>query len=128
MLGGGEEWFYRGLGGIDLDMSRAASERITIRPQMVEGVDWVRCGYISTEGRIESDWARQRGRTSMDVTVPAGAEATIVVPAQRNEVILESGRPAERVSDLRLVRRDLETATYEVLSGSYHFSVTGAAR
>ena len=128
MLGGGEEWFYRGLGGIDLDMSRAPSERITIRPQMVEGVDWVRCGYTSTEGRIESDWARQRGRTSMDVTVPAGTEATIVVPAHRNDVILESGRPAERVSDLRLVRRDLESATYEVLSGSYHFSVTGAAR
>ena len=32
MLGGAEEWFYRGLGGIDFDMSRAKDERITIRP------------------------------------------------------------------------------------------------
>ncbi len=30
MLGGAEEWFYRGLGGIDFDMSRAKDERITI--------------------------------------------------------------------------------------------------
>jgi len=128
MLGGGEEWLYRGLGGIDLDMSRGPSARITIRPQMVEGVSWVRCGYTSAEGRIESDWARQQGRTSMEVTIPAGAEATIVVPAHGNDVILESGRPAERVSDLRLVRRDTESATYEVPSGSYHFSVTDGAR
>ncbi len=127
MLGGGEEWFYRGLGGIDLDMSRGPSARITIRPQMVEGVSWVRCGYASTEGRIESDWARQRGRTSMEVTIPIGAEATIVVPASGNDLIRESGRPAEDAPYVRLIRRDTEDATYEVRSGSYHFSVTPAA-
>ena len=32
MLGGAEEWFYRGIGGIDFDMSRSVDERITIRP------------------------------------------------------------------------------------------------
>ncbi|WP_414648648.1 hypothetical protein [Edaphobacter sp.] len=39
MLGGAEEWFYRGLGRIDFDLSRPAKdERITIRPAVVDGV------------------------------------------------------------------------------------------
>lgn len=108
MLGGAEEWLYRGLGGIDLYMSRARSARITIRPQMVEGVSWLRCGYTSTEGRIVSDWERQRGRTWMNVTIPAGAEAIIVVSARGKDAILENGRSAESASDLRLVGRDAQ--------------------
>jgi alpha-L-rhamnosidase len=126
MLGGAEEWVYRGLGGIDLDMSRAPSARITIRPQIADGVRWVRCGYTSTEGRIESDWARQQGRTRMDVTIPAGAEATVVVPAHANDVIMESGKPAASASYLRLIRRDTNAAIYQVQSGTYHFAVTGS--
>jgi alpha-L-rhamnosidase len=80
MLGGAEEWFYRGLGGIDFDMSRSASERITIRPQAVHGVDWVKCGYGSKLGRIESDWKRSGGDVIFEITVPAGAEAKVVLP------------------------------------------------
>ncbi len=128
MLGGGEEWLYRGLGGIDLDMSRAPSDRITIRPQIVKGVSWVRCGYTSTEGRIESDWTRHEGRTTMDVTIPAGAEANIIVPAHGNDLIKERGKLAQTLSYLKLIRRDTTDATYEVQSGSYHFSVTEAAQ
>jgi len=81
MLGGAEEWFYRGLGGIDFDMARAATDtRITIRPELVTGVDWVKCGYDSILGHVESDWRRGPNGTTLDVTVPNGAKATVVLP------------------------------------------------
>ena len=61
MLGGGEEWFYRGLSGIDIDMSRAkAAERITIHPQVVDGVDWVKTSYRSVLGMVTVEWRREK--------------------------------------------------------------------
>ncbi len=80
MLGAGDEWFYRGLGGIDVDMSRRPEEQITIRPRIVDGVDWAKVGYDSVRGKIESDWTHRNGETTYEVTVPSGVRATIVLP------------------------------------------------
>ena len=79
MLGGAEDWFYRRLGGIDIDLSRSVfSERVTIRPIAVSGVDWVRCGCDSMLGKVESDWKRDGNVVRYMVTVPVGS--TVVLP------------------------------------------------
>lgn len=81
MLGGAEQWFYRRLGGIDFDRSRAkADEQITLRPVVLPGVDWVRCGFDSSLGTIESDWRREGGEVTFTVIVPRGRQATIALP------------------------------------------------
>ena len=55
MLGSAEEWFYRRLGGMDIDLSRkVAEERLTIQPIAVASVDWVRCGLIRYWGRYRA--------------------------------------------------------------------------
>ena len=100
MLGGAEEWFYRGLGGIDFDMSRRdPAQRITIRPQLVDNIDgevpdpnsaqriqigptrpmgnWVKVSYNSVLGKIETSWTRN----TLDVTIPPNTQATIILPA-----------------------------------------------
>jgi len=131
MLGGAEEWFYRGLGGIDVDMSRAdPAERITIRPAIVAGVDWVRCGYESRLGKIESDWKKDGATTTMEVTVPAGAEATVVVPDREGSNrealrVTEGDVPAEKAAGVTFIRQDTEAAVYRVGSGVYRFRVMG---
>jgi alpha-L-rhamnosidase len=79
MLGAAEEWFYRRLGGMDIDLSREDSaERLTVRPIAVKGVDWVRCGFDSKLGQIESDWNRAGGVVTYTVRVPV--QATVVLP------------------------------------------------
>ena len=124
MLGGAEEWFYRGLGGIDFDLSRPARDkRITIRPAGVEGVGWVRCSYESKVGRIESDWKKEGRSLAMEVTIPAGETATVWVPAEGNAVVIEGASPAEKAADVTFVRRSNDAAEYRVGSGSYHFTV-----
>ncbi len=83
MLGSAEEWFYRRLGGVDIDLSRDdPAERITLRPIAVKGVDWVRCGFNSKLGKVESDWKREGGAVHYTVTVPGGVEATVVLPSR----------------------------------------------
>jgi alpha-L-rhamnosidase len=109
MLGGAEEWLYRGLGGIDFDMSRKAEERITIRPRMVDGVDWVNCGFNSKLGRIESDWKRENGIVTMEITVPA--EALVWMPGAPSSVV----RGATKIGE-----KNGETL-FRVHAGKYRF-------
>ncbi len=123
MLGGAEEWFYRGLSGIDFDLSRTArDERITIRPAAVDGVGWAKCSYESKVGRIESNWKKEDGTLKMEMTIPAGETATVWVPAKGDAVVMEGAVPAEKAAGVTLVQRIDGAAAYRVASGSYRFT------
>lgn len=79
MLGAAEQWFYRRLGGLDIDLWRTDSaDRITIQPIAVNGIDWVQCGFESSLGKIESRWTRSGASIRYTITVPV--ESTIVLP------------------------------------------------
>lgn len=121
MLGGGEEWFYRALGGIDFDMTRNADARITIQPQMLDGVSWVKCSYDSVLGMIRSEWKREEGTISMDIAVPPGATATLVLPVKMAPSSPENALPAGKGPQLTEVRRDDTTIVYRATAGLFHF-------
>jgi hypothetical protein len=81
MLGHAEEWFYRGLAGIDVDLSREKGKQIEIHPAVPGDLTSVSASYQSKLGLIASAWTRSGDTLKMDVTIPAGSMATIVVPA-----------------------------------------------
>jgi hypothetical protein len=121
MLGGAEEWFYRALGGIDFDMTRDADERITIRPQMLDGVDWVKCSYRSVLGPIRTEWQQEAGKMSIDVAVPPGATATVILPVKMAPSSPENALPAGHGPQLTEVRRDAQVIVYRATAGLFHF-------
>jgi hypothetical protein len=121
MLGGAEEWFYRVLGGIDFDMSRPADERITIRPQMLDGVTWVKCSYDSVLGQIRTEWHLESGETSIDVAVPPGAAATLILPVKMAPSSPENALPGGRGPQLTELRRDEQSIVYRASAGLFHF-------
>jgi hypothetical protein len=101
MLGGAEEWFYRRLGGMDIDLSRnVAAERLIMRPIAVAGIDWVRCGFESKLGKVESDWEREGNVVRYTVTVPVAS--TVVLPEGAKS---EKGSHALRSSEGQVVFR-----------------------
>ncbi len=121
MLGDGEEWFYRGLAGIDLDMARSRDEWIVIRPNPVGSIAWTRCTEHSVLGDIVDNWSRRRGKFLLDVTVPANASATIYVPSKAGAKIEESGHPADRATGVTRISTDNDGAIFRITSGKYHF-------
>ena len=121
MLGDGEEWFYRGLGGIDFDMTREKDERITIRPALVEGVTWVKCSYKSVLGEIRSEWRQEDGATSIDVAIPPKATGTLILPVKMVADISGIHQVKGRGPELTEVRRDDEVVVYRATAGIYHF-------
>jgi alpha-L-rhamnosidase len=123
MLGGAEEWFYRGLAGIDLDFSREKrDEQLTFGATMLPGVMWARASYRSAYGEIRSESHVENNEMTLTVTVPAGMEATVVLPAARETVLKENGAPIEKAQGVSVRSREDVCAVLHVGSGSYRFT------
>jgi hypothetical protein len=102
-------------------MPRNADERITIRPQMLDGVEWVKCSYRSVLGPILTEWQQEAGKTSIDVAVPPGATATVILRVEMAPSSAENALSAGHGPQLAEVRRDAEVIVYRATAGLFHF-------
>ena len=76
-------WFYQALAGIVPDEEKPGYRHMFIRPQMVEGIDWVKAHKDTPYGKVSVSWERKRKSFSMTVSIPTGATATIILPDGR---------------------------------------------
>lgn len=123
MLGQITEWYYGDLAGLTPDPAAPGWKHAVIRPQPVEGIAWARAVYASPRGKFSSAWKREGGRLTLDVDVPAGATATVWVPARVATAVTESGAPAARATGVRFPRTEAGAAVFTVESGRYAFAV-----
>lgn len=77
MLGHAEEWFYRGLGGINIDFSAQTPHTLVIKPQVVGKLTSVNTRYVSPWGPVVSNWKSGSNRTDYEIEIPANATATV---------------------------------------------------
>jgi alpha-L-rhamnosidase len=113
MLGHAEEWFYRGLAGIDFDLSRPEPERIVIRPSPVGKLTSAQATYNSVLGIISSKWSNQDGGFVLTVDIPANTIALIKFPAAK--------AAADDPAGVSLKNSENGISTYQVVSGHYVF-------
>lgn len=85
-------WFYRALAGI-VPMAPGYAE-VTIAPQTVDGIDYVRASKETPFGLIAVAWKRtDEGTIALDVDIPAGVKATLASP---NPTVLAPGHHSLR--------------------------------
>jgi alpha-L-rhamnosidase len=84
-------WFIQALAGIVPDESAPGYSHFYIRPQVVEGISWVKASKDTPYGIVEVSWMYKKGRVCVSASIPAGATATLCLPDGR-ELNLESGR------------------------------------
>lgn len=120
MLGHAEEWFYRGLAGIDFDMSRPSLEQITIHPAMVGDIQSASASFQSILGTIKSSWKRINGKWSLSVSIPPGATATIYLPSDLQPVSGSEFPPNDAEATKALTGNN-GTKPKHIGSGQYHF-------
>jgi alpha-L-rhamnosidase len=80
MLGHAEEWFYRSLAGLDFDMSRPEPRQILIHPAILTSVSAASASLKSVLGPIYVAWRRHQGVVSLNIEIPSGTCATVVLP------------------------------------------------
>jgi hypothetical protein len=80
MLGHAEEWFYRGLAGIDFDLSRPDGQQLIIQPSPVGDLSSASATYNSVVGKISSQWTNSAGVFNLTIDVPPNLKAIVKLP------------------------------------------------
>ncbi|MGV3618716.1 MAG: family 78 glycoside hydrolase catalytic domain [Fimbriimonas sp.] len=121
-LGSVGEWMFGSMAGIDLDPAVPAYKKIVVRPQIGSDLTWVKGGYDSLHGRIETAWRRTAGGdVELDVNVPANTMATVYVPAASAEAVQEGKTAASAAEGVKFLRMEDGNAVFSVGGGKYRF-------
>ncbi len=127
MLGHGEEWFYRGLTGLSVDMARGPDDAIQLTPSFLSGVSHSSATYRAPVGEISLAWERTGKRASVHVSVPAGAQAHLRLPSAANwrENVISASHAAgvldSHAGPLGL-QLTLGSGTYDFSAADFNFS------
>ena len=93
MLGHAEEWFYRGLAGINVDLSRPEPQQIRIRPAFLAKVPEAQAEVHTVLGTVESSWTREGSKVVWHLRIPAGSRATVTLPPAATAISMNGGTP-----------------------------------
>jgi|CZKZ01.1.fsa_nt_gi hypothetical protein len=128
MLGSAEEWFYRGLGGINFNLSRQGADRLVLHPAVVEKIAWVRASYNSAIGMIKSDWQRGAHETAYTFVIPVNATATIEIDSPASGAVVVNGSPAAKAAGVIATQARDGEIELTVESGKYLVRAENPAR
>lgn len=126
MLGHAEEWFYRGLAGINVDLSREDAQRLLLRPAVVGDLQWVRARYRSALGPVQSEWKRAGDQVDYIFAVPA--ESTIEVRSSSPQTVSVNGSEAAKGSGVESAHVEGDRLRLVVQPGRYEIRGSAPAR
>ena len=121
MWGGGLNWFYRTLAGVNTDENEPGYKHIIIKPDLPEKMDHAYYSNMTPYGKVVSEVKRNDGRYEMKVTIPVGSYATVYMPVSGNSVVTESGQAIESVQGFEMKGKENGRLIVKVPQGSYHF-------
>lgn len=115
MLGHAEEWFFRGLAGIDIDLSRETANRIRIHPAAPSPLQSAQATFHSELGVIVSAWQRKGHKLILDIRVPT--EATLELPTGFTHLLHATGAPMHPSGG------NTEPATFRLSEGKHQLQL-----
>lgn len=127
MLGQINEWFFHDVAGIQQDPAAPGFKNVIIHPTVVGDLLWAKGRYDSVRGPVTTEWHRDSGKLTLEVSIPANCTATVYVPASARDVITEGGRPVAAAPHVKQLRQEIDAAVFAVDSGHYCFVVTPPA-
>jgi alpha-L-rhamnosidase len=122
MLGDAEEWYYRGLAGIGIDLDRDATAPIDIRPALPAGIEWTRGSYQSSLGTIRVASRRTAHGFQVDLTLPPNTTANVTLPAEDFHALRDGATPLDHSEGISDLRPESGFIHFQAASGTFHFS------
>ncbi|WP_020607606.1 alpha-L-rhamnosidase [Spirosoma spitsbergense] len=120
-FGSVNEWLFENAAGIKV--GKPGYRTFIIRPEIAgTGINAVDATYHSINGPIKTAWKKTGKMTALTVTVPANTKATVFIPVTHSGEILESNKPLESGSSIRMIERSNGYQSVEVGSGTYQFT------
>jgi alpha-L-rhamnosidase len=112
-------WYYENLAGIKTEPARPGFKHIIMKPEIINGLDFVNASYQSVRGKIVSEWKKSSKKFEWKITIPANTTATIYIPARSKEEVYEGKGKASLSKDLKFIRMENGKAVFEIGSGTY---------
>jgi alpha-L-rhamnosidase len=100
MFGGGLNWFYRTLAGVNADENAPGYKHIIIKPNLPLQLDNVFYSNMTPYGKVVSEVKKNGNRLEMNVTIPVGSQATVYIPVSGATEVTERGRTIENALGL----------------------------
>jgi alpha-L-rhamnosidase len=82
-------WFTKCLAGINPDPDEPGFRHIVIRPNPVDGLEWVKASHNSVYGQIVCNWQTSEEGLSLELEIPVNCHATLYLPIQYSGEVLE---------------------------------------
>jgi alpha-L-rhamnosidase len=115
-------WMYEYLAGMRTDPEQPGFKHAIIRPYVAGDLTFVRASHQTMYGRLASSWKREKGKFTLDITVPLNTSATVWVPTKNGDAVTESGGKLADISGLKVLKAERGVVIVEVPSGSYSFA------
>ena len=123
MFGGGLTWYYRKLAGMQTDENEAGYKHLIFKPQLANEISFAKYYNETVLGEAGIHWQKAESGFSMNVTVPVGARASIYVPCEDGQRVIESGVSVSENSDVKDKQWEHGYRLIEAGSGTYRFVV-----
>ena len=104
-------WFIQAAGGILPDEKAAGFKNVVLRPQIPQGVEWVKTSKETPYGKVRSQWRVEGDKMLFEVEIPANSTATFYSPVAAAECLLNGQSVA------------LENNCVELASGVYRIEI-----
>ncbi len=115
-------WMIRSLAGLRPDPSGPGFRRFVVEPGVVGDLTFAEAEHESMYGPIRVRWERQGGRLTLDLTVPANTQATVILPTADASQVREAGKALADVQGVTVVSTDRQTTSLAVPAGQYAFT------
>ncbi len=116
------DWLVQEVAGLDVDPDAPGYRHAVLHPRCTPGFTWARARYDAVAGEYTCGWSTEGGLMQVEVVVPAGATATLLLDnCPSAHMLMESGKPAiarqEMVvtplhNEMAQIRVDLGSGTY----------------
>ncbi|SHL40724.1 alpha-L-rhamnosidase [Chitinophaga jiangningensis] len=113
-------WLYENLAGIKSDNNAIAFKHLVMKPENIDGLDFVNATYQSASGTVGSNWKKSPQQFAWQINIPANTSATVYIPANDPAGITESNKPLEKATGVRFLRMEGRYAVVELKSGTYN--------
>lgn len=122
MFGGGLVWMYRVLAGMSADPNQPGYKHIVFEPQFVEELEYVSYSNETIYGKAGISWRKNKNRTEVEITIPVGSEATVLLPVKEISQLKESKKIADQIKDIEITLLDSERVKLYLGSGVWNLS------
>lgn len=74
-------WFYQAVGGIRTAENVPAYRKVIVHPQIPQGITWAKTVKETPYGKLAVNWELKDKTMEMNIEIPVGVEAGIVIPS-----------------------------------------------